>query len=189
MVRGGRPLIDWLHRIERAPVADTLDVLVQLRRWTFFTTLPPRDGVFAELTSTGGLSLIQSVELRRALVRYYSWLDHIQPIEDYMERTGTFESRDDFLEHIDPVAWARLGIAFAERDADEDVVEELRRELRDIEGGAVDFDALGQDPDVRAGIAKIAENRAIQALLYRLAVDRAVEVLGLIENEIEPATR
>jgi len=186
---GGRVLLDWLIEIQTAPVIDTVEALGQLRLLTFFATLPPRDGVFQELTSTGGLDLIRNVDLRRAIVSYYAWLDHIQPLEDYMEQTGTLESRADFLQHIDPVAWARLGIVYAERryQPDEDDVEELRRQFRVFEGGVADFDALGRDPRVRARIATIAENRAIQALLYRQVVDLGRAALQLIDDEIGPS--
>jgi len=186
--QGDGPL-EWLARLDAGPVEDTVHTLYDLRIATFFATLPPSRGVFDELTSTGGLLLIRDVELRRAIVAYYGWLAHIQPLDDYMEQMGTLDSRPVFLRHVDPVAWARISaVAYRGLLADWDTLDEASRAQLQAarEGVAImaDFDGLRSDPDARAELAMIEENGAFQAILYAQVTRQGRQVHAMIRAEL-----
>jgi len=69
--------------------------LVNDLSWSGFKALPAnRPATFEELQSTGDLSLLQDLELRGALSRYYSGFDHIsrilsEPDGDYRARLSS----------------------------------------------------------------------------------------------------
>ena len=179
----------WLRALDAGAHADTVRAIYELRRASFFQTLPPARGVFDELTSTGGLLLIRNIELRRALTAYYGFLEHIQPLEDYMERTSSFDSRLEFVRHIDPVAWARVGALAArhigtpwEELPESDIVE-LRQSIE--AWPIVDFDGFRRDREARASLALIAENGAIQGRLYDNIARAAARVHELISAELD----
>jgi len=178
-------LLELFREIEAGPVRDTVGVLGRLRSATTPRTMPPNRTVFDEIVSTGSLRLIRDTEVRRAVAAYYEWYDHMQPLDDEIERYGTFEAGGAFSPHVDGILWTEIARVYrgtgSVPEAGPDEVMELRRTL-EVRHSQADFTALVADPSVRSYIGRVAEGYALQQILYSVALDQAERVLELISS-------
>jgi hypothetical protein len=170
---------------EMVELVDTVDFVLALGRLSVTRTPQPNRASYEDLLSTGNLRLIRNAELRTALIDFYEFRTHVEPIRREVARYGFFAVPEKIREFVDPIVWARLGqVAWPIfwRELDSDQRERFRTDL----ARAVDFDAMRESDEFRRMVGRQLEGEALMRRLYS-ASNTGVSVerlIGLIDAEL-----
>jgi hypothetical protein len=133
--------------------------------------------VFEELLSSGRFLLLEDVDLRRQLLAYYRGVDH--PVNQRWQNTIWYRYRPVVSRVLSPSvqAWAG-GVLY----------EGLNREATPFESAA-EFERtrtlLSQEAGIAGLLQEVAAAGNAQVDVWTLRLERATELLGMIENYLD----
>lgn len=173
------PILDGLT--SSSSPDDETGFLLDLVRLGFFPTFLQVETTFAELESSGRLTLISDAELRRQIISYYSWVRHFSPIEERMQEEAR-HARSAPYGFVDPTVLAAASRVGWESTFSASATERLRAELSG-RPGILDWGRLRSSEQLRVALGQLADSRSYQLLLWESYLTRAQSLLKAIEAE------